>query len=132
MERLEKLLQKLLSYDFTFGLYDKNKIDIITELPLEISSMIMSMLDTRSLECAAMVSHRWRRISEYERKHRRRWMSNKSKKYMLRLKMEKRKFLALIRKSKDDQITDRIYYNRKQKIFNYNTLKRQKCISIRV
>lgn len=88
METLEKLLQKLLPNDFTFfGLYDKNKIDIITELPLEISSMIMSMLDTRSLECAAMVSHRWRRISKYE--HRRRWMSNKSKKYMLRLKMEK-------------------------------------------
>lgn len=45
-------------------------MDIIRMLPLEISHMIFSMLDGRSLRSAARVSRTWRMMSVHERRRR--------------------------------------------------------------
>lgn len=46
------------------------KVDIIKNTPIEISSMIINMLDDQSLRSASKVSRTWRTIVEYERKRR--------------------------------------------------------------
>lgn len=46
------------------------KVDIIKNMPIEISTMIINMLDDQSLRSASKVSRTWRTIVEYERKRR--------------------------------------------------------------
>lgn len=46
------------------------KVDIIKNVPIEISTMIINMLDDQSLRSASKVSRTWRTIVEYERKRR--------------------------------------------------------------
>lgn len=46
------------------------KVDIIKNIPIEISTMIINMLDDQSLRSASKVSRTWRTIVEYERKRR--------------------------------------------------------------
>jgi len=53
-----------------FGIFVEKKLDIIEELPIEISNMIFGMLDGRSLRSAAKVSRTWRSVSTYERRRR--------------------------------------------------------------
>jgi len=53
-----------------FGIFVEKKLDIIKELPIEISNMIFGMLDGRSLRSAAKVSRTWRSVSTYERRRR--------------------------------------------------------------
>lgn len=131
MQTLEKLFKRLLSIDITFGLYDENKIDFIKELPLEISSIVMAMLDWRSLKYVAMVSRSWKRISEYEQRRRRllRRMS-KTRKYAS-AKSRERKIFDLIRTNKGAEITYRT--NQKLQIFAApEALNRQGRTNIRV
>lgn len=132
MQTLEKLFKRLLSIDITFGLYDENKIDFIKELPLEISSIVMAMLDWRSLKYVAMVSRSWKRISEYEQRRRRRLLRrmSKTRKYVS-AKSRERKIFDLIRTNKDAEITYRT--NQKLQIFAApEALNRQGRTNIRV
>ena len=111
METLEKLFKSLLCIDFTFGLYDESKIDFLTQLPLEISSIVVAMLDWRSLQYVAMVNRSWRRISEFEQRRRRkllRRMKKMSSKYAS-IERRERQIFDLIRADKGDVITDRTY-----------------------
>jgi len=50
--------------------YTETKVDFVAKLPLEISSIILSMLDAQSFQSAAKVSHRWRNVCRYEEKRR--------------------------------------------------------------
>lgn len=108
METLGKLLKKMLSFDFTFGVCDESKIDFIYALPSEISNIIMAMLDSRSLQYAAMVSRSWRRISEYESRRRLRRMKELRTRRYAAAKSRKRMLLFdLIGKNQNN--TERIY-----------------------
>lgn len=49
--------RKLLTY---MGIYDVERIDFIKQLPVEISTAILSMLDAKSICFAAQVSHTWK------------------------------------------------------------------------
>lgn len=111
METLGKLLKKMLRFDFTFGICDESKIDFIEVLPLEISNIIMAMLDSRSLQNAAMVSRSWRRISESVQNHRRQLRRmNKSRKRYAAIKSRERMLLFdLICKNRSSTITERIH-----------------------
>jgi len=53
-----------------FDIFVQKKLDIIKELPIEISNLIFGMLDSRSLRSAAKVSRTWRSTSTYERRRR--------------------------------------------------------------
>lgn len=46
------------------------KVDVIKNMPIEISTRIINMLDDQSLRSASKVSRTWRTIAEYERKRR--------------------------------------------------------------
>lgn len=54
---------------YIFNIYSEKR-DIVKELPVEISNVIFSLLDERSLKCAAEVSRTWRNVAAYERKRR--------------------------------------------------------------
>ncbi|XP_076686895.1 uncharacterized protein LOC143378801 [Andrena cerasifolii] len=41
------------------GLLEPTKVDVISELPLEVSQLILRKLDPESLLCAAQVSRKW-------------------------------------------------------------------------
>jgi len=62
--------KRLVAYFDIFNIFVEKKIDIIKKLPIEISSMIFGMLDSRSLRSSAKVSHTWRSMSTYERRRR--------------------------------------------------------------
>ena len=49
------LFHKLMNF---LGVYNQN-IDFISDLPIEISQMILSKLDPQSMLNAALVSHKW-------------------------------------------------------------------------
>lgn len=72
MEAYRKMLMCL-------DIFGGKKMNFIKKLPTEISNMILSMLDDRSLRLAAMVSHKWRTMSIYERRRRRRLRGTKMK-----------------------------------------------------
>lgn len=50
------------------GLPDPTKIDFISELPLEISQMILRKLDSQSLRCVEQVSKKWLAVCRSEKK----------------------------------------------------------------
>lgn len=52
------------------GLYTERKVDFITKLPLEISNLILRMLDKQSLKFASRVSHKWKSVCKCEKKRR--------------------------------------------------------------
>src|SRR5436309_13158048 len=98
-----EVLKTFLSY---IGLYE-SKINFIEELPLEISSMIIAMLDWKSLQSAAMVNGKWRHICEYEQ--RRRKLLQKCimpSKCTLSIKLRKRIFFESLRKTNKSIIID--------------------------
>jgi len=108
METLGKLLKKMLSFDFTFGVCDESKIDFIYALPPEISNIIMAMLDSRSLQYAAMVNRSWRSISESENRRRLRRMKKSRARRYTAVKWRKGMLLFdLIGKNQNN--TERIY-----------------------
>jgi len=74
--------KRMVAYFDIFNIFVEKKLDIIKELPIEISNMIFGMLDNRSLRSAAKVSRTWRSMSTYERRRRR--QSRKTKLNVMR------------------------------------------------
>jgi len=72
MERKFKVLKKVLKRfsKLKFLEYYEVKVDYISKLPSEISSMILSMLDAESLASATQVSRKWRNMCRYQKKSR--------------------------------------------------------------
>ena len=57
-------------FGFVSGFFTVTTVDVIKKLPIEISGMIFSMLDNRSLRYAERVSWTWRGIAAFERTRR--------------------------------------------------------------
>lgn len=53
------------------GLLEPTKVDIISELPLEVSQLILRKLDPESLLCAAQVSRKWLEVCRSDKDLRR-------------------------------------------------------------
>jgi hypothetical protein len=53
-----------------FGFYDETRVDFVTKLPTEISSIILGMLDAQSFKSAIKVSRQWRSVCRHEKKRR--------------------------------------------------------------
>ncbi|XP_061932907.1 uncharacterized protein LOC133666377 [Apis cerana] len=49
------------------GILEPTKVDFISELPLEVSQMILRNLDDESLLCAARVSRKWLQICKFDK-----------------------------------------------------------------
>ncbi|KAL6418042.1 hypothetical protein ACFW04_012144 [Cataglyphis niger] len=133
METLEKLFNSLLRIDFTFGLYDESKIDFLTELPAELSNIVVAMLDWRSLQHVAMVSRSWRCISQCEQTRRRIKLLRRMKmsRRYASIERRERQIFYLIRMDKSDVLTDRTY-KKTQITSSPLALKRQGRTNIRV
>ena len=51
----------------TIGIFEPTKVDFISELPLEVSQIILRNLDEESLLCAARVSRKWLQICKLDK-----------------------------------------------------------------
>ncbi|XP_031771851.1 uncharacterized protein LOC116414251 [Apis florea] len=51
----------------TIGILEPTKVDLIFELPLEVSQLILRKLDAESLLCAAQVSRKWLQVCKSDK-----------------------------------------------------------------
>ncbi|XP_061933393.1 uncharacterized protein LOC133666453 [Apis cerana] len=51
----------------TIGILEPTKVDFISELPLELSQIILRNLDEESLLCVARVSRKWLQICKFDK-----------------------------------------------------------------
>ncbi|KYN37352.1 hypothetical protein ALC56_08255 [Trachymyrmex septentrionalis] len=66
-------------FGFVSGFFTVTTVDVIKKLPTEISGMIFSMLDNRSLRYAATVSLTWRGIAAFEQRRRKTRVAKRTK-----------------------------------------------------
>ncbi|XP_076164210.1 uncharacterized protein LOC143145074 isoform X1 [Ptiloglossa arizonensis] len=77
------------SFLCAIGLLAPTKVDVISELPLEVSQLILRKLDPESLLCAAQVSRKWlgvcasdKKLRRTARRHRRRTVSKRRREFL--------------------------------------------------